>query len=114
MGTTNETVVQLSDRDKELLGKVAAVQGYASGGYVRGGPIHREPTRQEKTLEEILEVLKEVRDHLVFDTSTPPQPAPMPSYPGQWYPWQAPYQHQPVWCSTPPTDPSVVQTTYNV
>lgn len=115
MATTNETVISkkqaeqagLTDSVKDMLKGPSTVEGYATGGYVSAG-IPRVPENSDRDLlEQILEVLKEIRDQVVIETTNPvppdlwgePRPTPIPSYPGQWYPWQAPYQHYPVWCA---------------
>lgn len=91
MATTNETVVTLSEQDKTLLEKLSAVppKGYANGGYTSGvsTAVHK-PASERYLLEEIRDLLKEIRDRQVIETSTPAPYSP-------WVPYTPPYPVQP-------------------
>lgn len=68
------TEVQLSEEDKSLLEKltVAPTKQFVGGGYIPGGSYG---SRTNDLLSEIRDVLKDIRDNLVIETSTPANPA---------------------------------------
>lgn len=87
MATTN---VEFSETEKELLSNMASStpKGFASGGYVSGGPVFTNGSLD--VLKEIRDLLKEIRDQRVIETTTPagppwyPQPYPVWPYPQIW------------------------------